>query len=115
MDEMDPEQTSRSQRTRVLLKATLDTPEGSIHVLLRDLSQDGALVTGERLPAKGQRVLFHRQGLAVPSHVAWVRKNECGIEFDFPLFPKELLRHEPPKDHPSSMSPAPWLFGASAQ
>jgi hypothetical protein len=78
-----------------MLKATLEIPGASIPVVLRNLSQDGALVQGDDLPDEGSRVLFHRQGLSVPGRVAWSHCNSAGIEFDFPLFPQELLRHIP--------------------
>lgn len=98
MDAIGVTQDRRSQRSRVLLKATLETLEASLPVILRNLSEDGALVSGYELPEEGARVLFHRQGLSVPSRIAWVYHNTAGVAFDFPLFPRELLRHVPPKE-----------------
>ncbi|MEJ7776939.1 MAG: PilZ domain-containing protein [Sphingomicrobium sp.] len=57
----------RSSRSNVMLQATLEIPGASLPVVLRNLSQDGALVRGEDLPEAGTRVLFHRQGLSVPA------------------------------------------------
>ena len=88
----------RSLRSNVLLNATLDSSGESLTVTLRNLSQEGALVQAGRLPSPGSRVLFHRQGLSVPSRVAWAHAGVAGIEFDFPLFPRELLRHVPTRD-----------------
>lgn len=88
----------------MLLKATLETPGDSVEVVLRNLSQEGALVQGEGLPEEGTRVLFHRQGLSVPSRVAWSHCNHVGLHFEFPLFPREMLRHIP---QPSSKPPIP--------
>lgn len=85
----------RSSRANVLLKATLETPGESHEVVLRNLSQEGALVQGKTLPLPSSRVLFHRQGLSVPGRVAWSHCDCAGIEFDVPLFPNELLRHVP--------------------
>ena len=96
MDESPPTQNRRSRRSNVLLKATLEIPGASLPVVLRNLSQEGALVQGDELPEPGMRVLFHRQGLSVPSRVAWAQCNYAGIEFEFPLFPNEMLRHIPP-------------------
>lgn len=96
MDESVPNQNRRSSRSNVLLKATLELPGESLAVVLRNLSQEGALIQGEGLPEAGTRVLFHRQGLSVPSRVAWTHCNHAGIEFEFPLFPGEMLRHVPP-------------------
>lgn len=95
MDQSDVTQDRRSRRSHVLLKATLEAPGSSFPVVLRNLSEDGALVSGFKLPAEGARVLFHRQGLSVPSRIAWVRSHQAGVKFDFALFPKELLRHAP--------------------
>ncbi len=95
MDESSDIQNRRSSRSNVLLKATLEMPGGPLTVVLRNLSQEGALVQGDDLPEAGERVLFHRQGLSVPSRVAWSHCGHAGLEFEFPLFPGELLRHIP--------------------
>jgi len=104
MDESGPTQNRRSQRSNVLLKATLELPGVSLPVVLRNLSQDGALVQGEGFPEPGTRVLFHRQGLSVPSRIAWSHCEHAGLEFEFPLFPGEMLRHVP---SPASRRPPP--------
>lgn len=103
MDESGPTQNRRSRRSNVMLKATLEIPGDSLPVVLRNLSQEGALVQGEALPEEGTRVLFHRQGLSVPSRVAWSHCGHAGLEFEFPLFPGELLRHIP---SPATRGPA---------
>ena len=86
-----------------MLKATLETPGGPLSVLLRNLSQEGALVQGEHIPKAETRVLFRRQGLSVPSRVAWSESGFAGLDFDFPLFPKELLRHVPARQDRTPM------------
>jgi hypothetical protein len=96
MDESGSTQKRRSSRSNVLLKATLESPGASLAVVLRNLSQDGALVQGQCLPEEGSRVLFHRQGLSVPSRIAWCDGNFAGLQFDYPLYPREILRHIPP-------------------
>ena len=83
----------------MLLKATLVTPAASLAVILRNLSTEGALIQGEGLPEPGTRVLFHRQGLSVPSRVAWSHAGHAGVQFEFPLFPGEMLRHVPTVGH----------------
>lgn len=107
MDDSRTLQNRRFRRSNVLLKATLETPGGSLAVVLRNLSQEGALVQGEDLPSEGSRVLFHRQGLSVPSRIAWSHSNCAGLEFDFPLFPRELLRHVPAPDRKPPPPPLP--------
>ena len=86
-----------------MLQATLEVPGDSLTVVLRNLSQEGALVKGAAIPGSGTRVLFRRQGLSVPGRIAWSHAGHAGLEFDFPLFPKEMLRHVPAGDQ----KPAP--------
>lgn len=88
----------RSRRSNVMLQATLEFPGGPVTVVLRNLSQDGALVRGCDLPGAGARVLFHRQGLSVPSRIAWVHGEHAGLAFDSRLFPREMMRHIPPAE-----------------
>jgi len=88
-------QNRRSGRSNVLLKATLEIGDASLPVVLRNLSQEGALVAGEILPEPGARALFHREGLSVPSRIAWAHCGHAGVEFDHSLFPREMLRHIP--------------------
>lgn len=105
MDQSVPVQNRRSSRSNVLLKASIDCSGVSHSVILRNLSQEGALVSGEDLPPPGTQILFHRQGLCVPSRVAWTHCGLCGLEFEFPLFPRELLRHIPSSE--SRPTPVP--------
>ncbi len=97
-----------------MLKATLETARGSLPVLLRNLSQEGALIKADDLPEEGTRVLFHRDGLSVPSRIAWSHCGLAGIAFDFPLFPKEILRHIPPRQ-PKTAVPFKKRPGLGAQ
>lgn len=104
MNDVSAPSNRRSSRSNVLLKATLEVPGASLSVVLRNLSEEGALVQAERLPMPATRVLFHRQGLSVPGRVAWSHCGFAGLEFDFPLYPRELLRHVP---SPTQAAPPP--------
>lgn len=88
-------QNRRSQRSNVLLAATLDTGTAKLPVKLRNLSAEGALVQGIRLPASGGLVHFCRNELSVPSRVAWVHGDYAGIAFAEQLKPEEVLRNVP--------------------
>ena len=101
-------QNRRSDRSNVMLKATLELGDASLPVVLRNLSQEGALVAGETLPKPGTRALFHREGLSVPSRVAWAHCGHAGLEFEHTLFPRELLRHVPvPERKPPQIARRP--------
>ncbi|HET9810849.1 MAG TPA: PilZ domain-containing protein [Sphingomicrobium sp.] len=104
MDESCATQNRRHDRSNVLLRATVETPSASHSVVLRNLSQEGALVQGEGLPPEGTAVLFHRQGLCVPARVAWSHCACAGLAFEMSLYPRELLRHVP---KPESQAPLP--------
>ena len=95
MDQSQVTQNRRHRRSNVMMKATLELPGASLPVLLRNLSQEGALVKADDLPEEGSRVLFHRDGLSVPSRIAWSHCGHAGLAFDYPLYPKEMLRHVP--------------------
>ena len=83
----------RSPRSKVLLSAALEWAGGSLPVVLRDLSEHGALVefTGT-IPVESE-VLFCRNDLRVSGHVAWVRGRAAGISFASPLKAEVLLRY----------------------
>ena len=83
----------RSPRAKVLLAASIECGGRVIPVVLRDLSEHGALIeTGEALRVDAE-VLFRRNELRVPGFVAWARDDHAGIAFTVPLKPEEVLRH----------------------
>jgi hypothetical protein len=79
----------------VLLAATLGTRTGDICVKLRNLSAEGALVEGEKLPVEGSRVTFQRGDIAEKAHVVWVDGKQAGVAFDQQLQPEQVLRNVP--------------------
>ncbi len=88
-------QNRRSERSNVLLAATIEVSGLKIPVKLRNLSADGALIEGEGLPVDGTEVLFHRNDLTVISRIAWVAGCHAGVAFATKLQPQEVLRHIP--------------------
>jgi hypothetical protein len=77
----------------VLLSATLEWPERAVSVVLRDLSEHGALVeTPEPIKAES-RLYFCRKDLRVPGRVAWVSGRFAGIAFARPLKAEVVLRY----------------------
>jgi hypothetical protein len=64
-------------------------------VKLRNLSSEGALIEGDRLPQEGETTFFSRKELRLKSYVAWVQGRFAGVAFARPLGKEELLRHVP--------------------
>jgi hypothetical protein len=95
MDELSPTHNRRQKRSNVCLTAALEAAGQSFPVILRNLSEDGALVQASELPAEDCRVVFRRQGLSVPGRIVWSHSKVAGVAFESPLSPSELLRHVP--------------------
>ena len=95
MDESSINQNRRQRRSNVLMAATVEFAGMSLPVKLRNLSSDGVLVEGEKLPVEGSEVIFKRQELSKTGTVAWVRDNRAGLSFKDPLTPEAVLRHVP--------------------
>ena len=85
----------RSKRANVMLVASLDLPDRSQPVKLRNLSEDGALVEGAGTVPPDCDVIFRRNELQVPGRVVWVREAFAGIQFSQKLDQKAVLRHMP--------------------
>lgn len=77
--------TRRNPRVRVMLYAKLISTTDEINVTIRDVSLDGALVEGRRLPAVGRDIVLERGTFEVFARVVWGKENMCGLEFDGPL------------------------------
>ncbi len=75
------------------MSAVLEWAEGSLPVVLRDLSEHGALVESTATIPVDSEVLFCRNDLRVRGYVAWVRGPAAGISFARPLKADVLLRY----------------------
>lgn len=95
MDESNSPKNRRSRRAPVLLAATVEVAGVRQPVKLRNLSAEGALIEGDRLPLEGSITCFQRNDLRVKSRVAWVEGRYAGVAFARPLKPEEVLRHVP--------------------
>jgi hypothetical protein len=108
MDESSPSQNRKSRRSNVLMSASLELSGTSLPVKLRNLSADGALVQGDKLPVEGAAVQFRKGDLSVAGIVAWVKGRQAGVSFAQKLNPEQLLRHVPvprPRVTPSFRRP----------
>lgn len=79
----------------MLLTATIYVGGVPVAVKLRNLSEEGALIDGDRLPMEGSETVFERKDLRVKSRVIWVQGKYAGVAFDVPLNREEVLRHVP--------------------
>ena len=95
MDESNITQNRRSRRSPVLLGATIEIDSAQVSVKLRNLSESGALIEGDRLPREGAKVRFRRGNLEVNSRVVWVDGKFAGLNFETPLNRDDLLRYIP--------------------
>lgn len=95
MDESSITHNRRSRRSPVLLSASVDVAGTPKPVKLRNLSEEGALVEGERLPLEGTTTFFERNDLRVKSKVVWVQGRFAGIAFNRLLKAEEVLRNVP--------------------
>lgn len=89
-------QNRGSRRAPVLLAANIDVRGVAVPVKLRNLSAQGALIEGERLPADGAITYFTRHDLRLRCEVKWVEGRYAGIRFNRELDREEVLRHIPP-------------------
>ena len=95
MDESSKSQNRKTRRSNVLMAASLELSGTSLPVKLRNLSAEGALVEGDKLPVEGASILFRKGDLGVSGVVAWVKGRQAGINFGKKLNPDQLLRHVP--------------------
>jgi hypothetical protein len=95
MDESSNSQNRKNRRSNVLMSASLELSGTSLAVKLRNLSAEGALVEGDKLPVEGASVLFRKGDLSMPGRVAWVNDRQAGVNFAQKLNPDQLLRHVP--------------------
>jgi hypothetical protein len=95
MDQSLNVQNRRSRRSPVLLAATVEIDGIPVTVKLRNLSEKGALIEGERLPSEQAETFFERNDMRLKSRVVWVQGNFAGVAFDIALKREEVLRHIP--------------------
>lgn len=95
MDMSQPAQNRQSRRSPVFLTAILEDDGKQLSVILRNMSESGALVEGDPLPEQGSTVFFERKTIRVKALVVWVHDRYAGVAFNRELQPEELLRSIP--------------------
>jgi hypothetical protein len=79
----------------MLLSAQIDMGGQPVSVILRNLSSEGALIEGAKLPLVGTSTVFNRNELRVNGRIVWVQGRLAGVSFDRKLEREELLRQVP--------------------
>ena len=95
MDQSSLSQNRRSNRSPVLLSAKIDVGGTEVAVILRNLSSEGALIEGAKLPVVGSVTPFRRNDLSVTGRIVWVEGRFAGLAFNRHLEREELLRQVP--------------------
>ena len=95
MDQSSFSQNRRSRRAPVFLAASVEVAGTPEPVKLRNLSEEGALIEGDRLPLEGTTTFFQRNELRLKSRVVWVQGRFAGVAFARPLKAEEVLRNVP--------------------
>ena len=85
----------RSARSKVLLKGTIDYESLRVTIRIVNLSDHGALVTGDTVPGEDTAVIFRCSGLETKGWIAWISPPHAGINFDEPVDAKSILPTSP--------------------
>lgn len=100
-------QERRSKRSLVLLAARIHVDGETTNVLLRNLSQNGALLEADAVPPVDTRLKFERGVTVAEARVAWASVGRFGIEFLTPIHASEVLVH---LGRPKPAKPTPATF-----
>jgi hypothetical protein len=89
-DEVPPSRRE-SERSRVLLAASVKNAFGDHAVKIRDVSSTGALIEAALVPPAGSRLLLSRGTISVMGTVVWTGSGKYGLQFHDSVDPAELL------------------------
>ena len=106
-------------RARVALTATVEALSGQRRVVLREVSEIGALVEGEDLPGLGSDVIIRCGDIDVMATVVRVEKGKCALAFDEPANSQQIVRLRMESDRIAATGETPeqvqaardWRFG----
>ncbi|MCW3798269.1 PilZ domain-containing protein [Sphingomonas sp. BN140010] len=97
----------QNPREELALEALVETVGARHSAAMLDLSQTGARLGGNDLPAAGDEMLLRVAGAALMGEVVWSTGEECGVRFDEPPTAGELqaLRREGGADIARRLTP----------
>ena len=81
----------RSPRRRTVFNGTLETLSSRARVAVRNISCTGAMVEGEAVPQPGRDLILKAETLDLFCSVIWSDGQRCGLRFDEPLSPEQVL------------------------
>lgn len=81
----------RAPRHQVVVNAHFETPTNKGRVAVRNMSCAGAMLEGEGLPASGRDIILEVESLELFGTVVWSDGERCGVHFDRPLQPVQVL------------------------
>ena len=97
------------ERHRTLLCATIATTTNQYPIKLRDLSADGAMIEGDRIPHPGTDILIRRGALEMLATVIWVKDHRAGLKFEESLSDGEVWGQINPPP-PTSVAADPAVY-----
>jgi hypothetical protein len=77
----DVQAARKGDRRRVLMRGTVFGPDGAHVVWIRDISKDGALVSGDDCLPSDCDVIFKRGPIFAAGHIAWSNETGAGVKF----------------------------------
>ncbi len=87
-----PQDKRDNKRSRLLLKAQMESDQGLIEVHLLNISHSGAKLDAVIPPARDEHVVLIHDDLRVAGRVAWVEDTRFGVAFDTPIDEHHLLK-----------------------
>ena len=83
------------KRSRVLMRAVLTTAGGEQRVTVRNISRNGAQLTGVKGIAANTDAIFRRSAVFAAARVVWIKDDEVGLHFYRQLKPEEVAETLP--------------------
>jgi hypothetical protein len=74
-----PADRRRAARERVSVAGTAVSLQGSISILVEDVSPNGVKLLGRRLPQPGQEMFVRTGGVALFGRVTWAKHDHRGV------------------------------------
>ena len=94
-------------RAHISFLAAVEAIDGRQSISLIEVSRAGARLEGPDLPMVGKDLILKCGGIDAFGTVVWAIEGRCGVQFDEPLGPNELitLRHLAVAAEQSGMTP----------